>query len=91
LTPRPSEGNIDALQSFHEPTNSSVAVVTRDASADDHVVLRLGGLDPDATYRIRFQDDQRVLTMTGRQLMNDGVLVSLPDKLTAEVVFVDPI
>jgi hypothetical protein len=40
---------------------------------------------------VRFQDDPRVLTMTGEQLNQDGVLVKLPATQSAEIVYVDPL
>lgn len=91
LTARPATGRIDAIQTYHEPTNTGVAVVTRDEAADDHIVLKLRGLNASSTYGVRFQSDSRRLVMTGAQLMRDGVLVNLPEKKAAEVLFAEPL
>ncbi len=91
LTARPAENRIDAIQSYHEPTDSAVAVVTRDGGASERFWLRPRGLRPDGSYQVRFQDDTRILTMSGAQLMGDGVLLRLPSARGAEVAFIDPL
>jgi alpha-galactosidase len=90
LTDRPEEGRVDAIQAYHAESDSAVAVVTRDGSASARFMLRLRGLNPEATYRVRFQDDPRSMALTGAQLMNQGIAVNLRDVETAEVVHIDP-
>lgn len=90
LTARPDEGEIDAIQGYDEGTDSAVAVVTRGRAPRSSFTLRLRGLDPQSLYRVRFQTDRRELVRSGGQLMEAGVRVTLPDILSAEVVFVDP-
>ena len=53
--------------------------------------IKLSGFIPSRSYLVRFQDDPRVLTMTGEQLNQDGVLVKLPETQSAEIVYVDPL
>jgi hypothetical protein len=65
-------------------------VVTRDDTTAGSAAIVLHGLQPGNTYKVHFQDDTRVLSMTGQQLMTSGVRVNLPLAQTAEIVYVDP-
>jgi hypothetical protein len=89
LSARPMEGRTDAVQSLH--MGAAVAVVTRDRSASPRYRLRLRGLDPAAVYRVRFADDRRMLTMSGAQLMDQGLPIEFPEERDAEIVFADPL
>jgi alpha-galactosidase len=48
--------------------------------------IELHGLDPEARYEIRNIDAPGVQTLTGRELMQSGITVSLPQKPGAAVV-----
>lgn len=91
LTERPEEDRIDAIQSYHEPTDSAIAIVTRDGGESDSFILRPRGLKVGGLYRVRFQDDTRILTITGDELMRVGVTVRLPLKKISEIVYIDPL
>ncbi len=90
LTARPAETRIDALESYHEASDSALAFVYRAQAAANSYRLRPRGLKPDNTYRVRFQEDRRLLTMTGQQLMEGGVRVNLPVMWSTEIVYIDP-
>ena len=68
-----------------------MVVVTRDGGDADFTSIRLAGLIAERDYLVHFQDDPRQLTMTGRQLMLDGVDVNLPATQCAEIVYVEPL
>jgi hypothetical protein len=91
LTERPEENRIDAIQCYHEPTDTAIVIVTRDGSEADSFLLRPRGLRVTGLYRVRFQDDTRVLTMTGDELMRAGVAVRLPARKVSEVVYLEPL
>ena len=92
LTARPDPRRIDALQSYHEATDTAIAFVFRpERAAAAAYRARLKGLNPDRTYRIRFQEDRRQLQLTGRQLLQTGVRVNLPERWWAEIVYVEPL
>jgi hypothetical protein len=90
LTQAPAENSVDALESYSAASDSAVAVVTRDGGDSDSALIRLEGLYPDGNYTVRFQDDSRVLSFSGRQLIRDGVRVNLPRPQSAEIVYVEP-
>lgn len=91
LTARPEDGRTDAIQSTNPATGIAVALVTRDFTEADFFQLRFKDLDAAATYRVRFETDTRVLTLTGAQLMETGVRVELPVIRSAEIVWAEPV
>ena len=90
LTAAPEERRTDAIQSYNAARDTAIAIVTRELTASAAFTLRLKDLNAQQTYRVRFETDSRVFTLTGRQLMNDGVTVSLPELQSAEIVYVEP-
>ncbi len=90
LTPSPAVVKIDAIESYDASTDSAVAVVTRNGGDDDSIVIQLRGLNFQQTYRVHFQDDTRVLAMTGEQLASEGVQVKLANAQSSEIVYADP-
>jgi alpha-galactosidase len=91
VTTTPGQGKFDALQSYNTTTDSAIAIVTRESAKAKSTVIKLSGFVATRSYLVRFQDDPRVLTMTGEQLNQDGVLVKLPEMQSAEIVYVDPL
>jgi len=54
-------------------------------------MVKLLGLHPNRSYRVQFEDDARVLTMTGEQIAQQGVRVNLPAAQVGEIVYVSPL
>jgi hypothetical protein len=90
-TAEPADGRTDAIESYNIADDSAIAVVTRNNTDAAHSNIRSHGLNVEKTYRVTFQDDQRVLAMTGQQLLDTGVRVNLGDPLSAEIVYVRPL
>lgn len=86
LTARPEEGAIDAIQSMHEATGSSVVIITRDGGQQATFQLRPKGLSPEISYLVLFENSGRSETLTGQQLMEGGIRIDLPESRTAEIV-----
>ncbi|MBI4875467.1 MAG: alpha-galactosidase [Acidobacteria bacterium] len=91
LSARPAENRIDALQSHHQETDTSVILAFRPTAAANAYRARPKGLKPERSYRVRFQDDRRLLTMTGAQIMEGGIRINLPGMWTAEFAYIEPI
>jgi alpha-galactosidase len=91
LTARPAENRIDAIASYHLETDTAIAFVFRAEAPAASYRVRLSTLKPEATYRIRFQEDWRLLTMTGRQISDAGIRVNLPGMWTCDIVYVEPL
>jgi hypothetical protein len=91
LSAWPDEKRVEAIQSYDPATNSAVAFVTRHENPSASYLLRLRDLDPASTYQVSFEENPRVLTFTGAQLMSSGVTVRLPEARTAEIVYIQPL
>jgi alpha-galactosidase len=63
-----------------------VQAFRRANSLADSEHLELHGLNPDARYEIRNIDKPGVQTLTGRELMQNGLQISMPEKLGAAVL-----
>jgi alpha-galactosidase len=90
-TSEPADGRTDAIESYRATDDSAIAIVTRDNTENAHPNIRIQGLNPGKSYRVTFQDDTRVVAMTGQQLADEGVRVNLPDAQSAEIVYVKPL
>jgi alpha-galactosidase len=90
LTPPPDGTFNDYIQSYHEASDRSVIFVYRQETPSDVERVRPRGLRPETTYRVRFQEDPRLLVAKGRELMETGFDVRLPSQWFAEVVYVEP-
>ncbi len=91
LSAWPDEERIEAIQSYDADTDTAIAFVTRHNGADDSYTLRLRGLRSRRNYLVRFEGLPSALTMTGAQLMNDGLLLTLPIPRTTEIVYAEPL
>lgn len=68
-----------------EQGEGAVQAFRRAESKADSQRLRLHGLDPNATYTVRFFDSPEVLQLRGSELMNQGLPVVLKEKPAAAV------
>jgi len=90
LTSRPTENGTDAIQSYHEASDTSTVFVYRARSPFRFRFLRLRGLKRDGNYIVTFQESTATLILTGAQLMDSGLRVSLPTTNSAEIVHLRP-
>jgi alpha-galactosidase len=91
LSERPAQGRIDAIEGYNAELDTAIAIVTRDNTETDRYQLRFRELDPERNYRIRFATDRRRLTLSGHQLRETGVDVSLPAHEFSEIVYAEPL
>lgn len=57
--------------------------------AEREVLLRLRGLDEGRTYRVRFDNSGHTATVSGWELMRQGMTVALDHALTSELLIVE--
>jgi len=70
--------------------NKGVAYVFRPGSPEQTQTLRLRGLDAKSRYKLSFEDGSNpAVTMTGDQLMDEGLKMSLGSTFTSEWVWID--
>lgn len=62
-----------------------VQVFRREESEYETAVYPLRSLNPDATYRVEDMDGGQPLSFTGKQLMEDGFRVTIPERRTAKI------
>lgn len=84
----PSPSGADVIQSFNAASDTGLAVVSRAESPNSQYLLHPQGLKPDSRYTVSFEIDPSVYSLTGAQLMNDGVQVNLPTPDSSEVVHI---
>jgi len=70
---QPKKGGM--LQAFRRPKSPAVAMQ-----------LKLRGLDPSGRYRVRDLDKKEQVVMSGKRLMKEGLLVTLPKPRSAALV-----
>jgi alpha-galactosidase len=69
-----------------EQTDGLLVVFRHAMCPDASNRLRLRGLQPEARYRLTDIDTQAAQEMTGKQLMDEGCPVMLPDRPSAKVI-----
>jgi alpha-galactosidase len=86
----PGPNATDAIQSYDEASRSGIAVVTRAGSNGSVYLFKPRGLDPETRYLVWFDIGTAVYSLSGEQLMNEGVWVQLPTTYSSDVVHIDP-
>jgi hypothetical protein len=90
LTGRPTAGAVDALQSYHELTDTAMVFAYREGARQDTATLRLRGVRPDRAYIVRYQDKPQQYVMQGRELLEVGLPVRFTDAFDAVIVHIEP-
>lgn len=91
ILPMPDGKNWDGLQ-FHNPDldRGSVFVFKPSDQVPESQHINLRGLLRDKVYRVEFQDaKERSGTMTGAQLMDEGLTITLKGKEASEIIWLD--
>ena len=88
LTPYSQETNAWLAWQFHRPEAGSgvVQAFRRQDSPTEAMRLKLRGLSPEATYTVGDLDANKPEEVTGRMLMNEGLLVTIAAKPGAAIV-----
>lgn len=89
ILPRPDGWHWDGMEYYDPGSGRGVAFLFRPDSPDSNQVVFLKGLDPKASYRISFEDGPETFTRRGSSLMNEGLRVSLADRYTSALVYLD--
>ena len=90
ILPRADGWHWDGLFYWNDGIKRGTAYIFRPNSERARQRIQFLGLDPDASYRVRGEDGAvESSTQTGRALMEEGVLVSLPAKFTSELIYVE--
>ena len=85
----PARNATDAIQSYNPETDTALAVITRAQSDGPEYQFHPRGLDSNRRYTVWFDIDPAVYSMSGSQLMSNGVRVKLPTPYSSDVVHVE--
>ena len=88
LTPYSLSENIWMAWQFNQPDGAAgmIQAFRRAQCEDDTLRVRLRGLNPDARYSLTDLDTPTKREMTGRELMDTGMIVTLPGKAQAALL-----
>jgi len=91
VSDRPDGVHWDAMEYWDPGHGKGVVFAFRGTVADESAHrFVLSGLDPGKRYRLHFYDGSSPDSeAAGRDLMNHGLLLSLPDPLSSELVFIE--
>lgn len=68
----------DAIGSYHEASDSAVILAFRHGGNLDERVIPLHGLNLGSRYRVTFEDRPDAFERSGRELMENGISLTLP-------------
>ncbi|MFN3420389.1 MAG: alpha-galactosidase [Armatimonadota bacterium] len=80
LTPQARSLRDWTVWQFHDPeSDNGVILAFREQSPNEQLLIRLKGLTPSKQYALRNEETDETLTVTGRQLMQNGLKISIPE------------
>ena len=82
----PSHYGWDARFVYDATAGRGMAQVFRNHDPRSELVIRLRGLDPEATYIVHLVDAGTETRAGGAALMSEGVVVRLPEPFTADIL-----
>jgi hypothetical protein len=90
VSDRPDGVHWDAAEYWDPARKTGVLYAFRGSIADESAhVFSLAGLDPGTQYKLHFEDaSQPDREASGRELMADGLTITLEKPLTSELVFI---
>lgn len=95
LTPYAAHDELDVWVAWQwvrpEVGTGVVQAFRRDQSSEASQRFLLCGLDPDATYSVESTDAKSPVKQSGQQLMEEGLLIELPEPRSAAMFFLQKI
>ncbi len=80
LTPQARSLHDWTVWQFRDPESDSGAILAfRGQSPNEQLLVRLKGLTPSKQYTLRNDETDETLTVTGSQLMQNGMKISIPE------------
>jgi alpha-galactosidase len=80
-----------AVQFTSLDASEAVVLCFRGSSTQTVSQLSLGRLHPSRSYRARFIDGGTVSTMSGKEMMDTGIYLSLPEAGASEIVLIEEV
>jgi hypothetical protein len=85
----PDANATDVIQSYNPATDNAIAVVTRAEADGPQFNFYPKGLNPAQRYTVWFDVSPSVFSLSGAQIMDNGIRVRLPMPYSSEVVHID--
>ena len=90
IFPRPDGVVWDGIEYYDPEAQKGVVYIFKPNSTIDTKTITLKGLDKDLMYHLTFEDNSNsALSMSGADLMNSGVDVTLPGTYISELMFIN--
>jgi hypothetical protein len=87
IFPRPDGKQWDGIEYYDPATGKGVAFLFKTAKGNDATTVKLRGIDPNASYRVTFEDGTNPASKkTGKELI-DGIAITLTGELRSELLF----
>ena len=90
VLPRPDGKNWDGVQ-YARQRSEAVLYVFRPQSDEETRTIKLRGLDPKVRYEIDAVDGSASGTFAGKELMETGLAVTLPERDSSDLIFLTAI
>jgi alpha-galactosidase len=84
----PATNGVDVIQSYNPATDNAIAVIARAQVDVPSYIFCPQGLVVGQQYSVWFENNPTIYTLTGSQLMQDGVQVQLPTPYSSEIVHI---
>lgn len=92
VLPEPDGGGWDGCAYYDSENARGILFVFRPESERDTEIVKLIGLDPNVTYRVRSQDNENyLLHITGAALMESGLSLSLANVFDSDIIYFEKV
>ena len=92
ILPRPDGYHWDGMFYWSPSLKHGTLYIFRPNSDTPMQDILLKGLEPNTNYKVRTEDHStRETTYSGRELMNDGLVIHLPGKYTSDLVYLEAV
>ncbi|MCE5326757.1 MAG: alpha-galactosidase [Planctomycetaceae bacterium] len=89
ISPRPDGANWDGLQYFDKQSGRGAVFAFRPRSPETKNAFKLKGLDAGAQYDLNYEDESSpATTISGKDLMEQGLPVSLGETDSSEIIWI---
>jgi alpha-galactosidase len=89
ILPRPDGAHWDGMFYWSPSLRKGTVYIFRPDSDEEHRVIRLKGLEPASSYRIRSEDGSvEAGVRSGASLMDEGLRIALPARYTSDLIYI---
>jgi len=91
IFPRPDNHIWTGMEYYDPKIQKGVVYIFKPDNNEDMQIIKLKGLDSSISYKLKFEDGTNPdIILSGKELINAGVNVSLKGKFVSELMFFEP-